>query len=173
MIIDYQLYPVISTSGWFPDAPVHSVSMVPRAQDLMYLISRYPLPSPWHPWVSVSFTFKLECLFQVLRISMKPPPMPWTQLLRAHLCITLAWNPVLYQSCASIRGSFMMPRSFISPLDWPFLEPLTYGLMCDILWLDLVEDFEQEKMNESFVHNHVLGCSYFHVRRLRCPMYHD
>jgi serine/threonine-protein phosphatase 2B catalytic subunit len=33
--------------------------------------------------------------------------------------------------------------------------------MCDILWSDPVEDFGQEKMNESFVHNHVRGCSYF------------
>jgi diadenosine tetraphosphatase ApaH/serine/threonine PP2A family protein phosphatase len=35
------------------------------------------------------------------------------------------------------------------------------GLMCDILWSDPVEDFGQEKMNESFVHNHVRGCSFF------------
>ena len=33
--------------------------------------------------------------------------------------------------------------------------------MCDILWSDPVEDFGQEKTNESFVHNHVRGCSYF------------
>lgn len=42
-----------------------------------------------------------------------------------------------------------------------FREPPTQGLMCDILWSDPVEDFGQEKMNESFVHNHVRGCSYF------------
>lgn len=42
-----------------------------------------------------------------------------------------------------------------------FREPPTHGLMCDILWSDPVEDFGQEKMNESFVHNHVRGCSYF------------
>lgn len=33
--------------------------------------------------------------------------------------------------------------------------------MCDILWSDPVEDFGQEKMSESFIHNHVRGCSYF------------
>ncbi|KAG1815060.1 Metallo-dependent phosphatase-like protein [Suillus subaureus] len=42
-----------------------------------------------------------------------------------------------------------------------FREPPTHGLMCDILWSIPVEDFGQEKMNESFVHNHVRGCSYF------------
>lgn len=33
--------------------------------------------------------------------------------------------------------------------------------MCDILWSDPVEDFGQEKMSDSFVHNHVRGCSFF------------
>ena len=42
-----------------------------------------------------------------------------------------------------------------------FREPPTQGLMCDILWSDPVEDFGQEKISESFVHNHVRGCSFF------------
>ena len=42
-----------------------------------------------------------------------------------------------------------------------FREPPTQGLMCDILWSDPVEDFGQEKTSDSFVHNHVRGCSYF------------
>lgn len=42
-----------------------------------------------------------------------------------------------------------------------FREPPTQGLMCDILWSDPVEDFGQEKGSESFLHNHVRGCSYF------------
>lgn len=33
--------------------------------------------------------------------------------------------------------------------------------MCDILWSDPVEDFGQESTSESFLHNHVRGCSYF------------
>jgi serine/threonine-protein phosphatase 2B catalytic subunit len=33
--------------------------------------------------------------------------------------------------------------------------------MCDILWSDPVEDFGQEKTTDSFVHNHVRGCSFF------------
>lgn len=33
--------------------------------------------------------------------------------------------------------------------------------MCDILWSDPVEDFGTEKTTDSFVHNHVRGCSYF------------
>lgn len=33
--------------------------------------------------------------------------------------------------------------------------------MCDLLWSDPFEDFGQETTNESFIHNHVRGCSYF------------
>lgn len=42
-----------------------------------------------------------------------------------------------------------------------FREPPTQGLMCDILWADPIEDFGQEKTSDSFVHNHVRGCSFF------------
>jgi serine/threonine-protein phosphatase 2B catalytic subunit len=43
-----------------------------------------------------------------------------------------------------------------------FREPPTQGLMCDILWADPLEDFGSEKNpTETFVHNHVRGCSYF------------
>ncbi|KAF8837876.1 Metallo-dependent phosphatase [Paxillus ammoniavirescens] len=49
-----------------------------------------------------------------------------------------------------------------------FREPPTHGLMCDILWSDPVEDFGQEKTNESFVHNHVRGCSYFFTYQAAC-----
>ena len=38
--------------------------------------------------------------------------------------------------------------------------------MCDILWSDPVEDFGQESTSESFLHNHVRGCSYFFTQVL-------
>ena len=40
--------------------------------------------------------------------------------------------------------------------------------MCDILWSDPIEDFGQEKGPESFVHNHVRGCSYFYTYKAAC-----
>lgn len=49
-----------------------------------------------------------------------------------------------------------------------FREPPTQGLMCDILWSDPVEDFGQEKTQESFVHNHVRGCSFFFTYQAAC-----
>ena len=49
-----------------------------------------------------------------------------------------------------------------------FREPPTSGLMCDILWSDPVEDFGSEKTQESFIHNHVRGCSYFFTYQAAC-----
>ncbi|KIP11851.1 hypothetical protein PHLGIDRAFT_17843 [Phlebiopsis gigantea 11061_1 CR5-6] len=49
-----------------------------------------------------------------------------------------------------------------------FREPPTQGLMCDMLWSDPVEDFGQEKTSDSFVHNHVRGCSYFFTYQAAC-----
>ena len=49
-----------------------------------------------------------------------------------------------------------------------FREPPTAGLMCDILWSDPVEDFGNEKITDSFIHNHVRGCSYFFTYQAAC-----
>jgi len=49
-----------------------------------------------------------------------------------------------------------------------FREPPTSGLMCDILWSDPAEDFGQEKTAESYVHNHVRGCSFFFTYQAAC-----
>lgn len=40
--------------------------------------------------------------------------------------------------------------------------------MCDILWADPVEDFGSEKTTDSFIHNHVRGCSYFFTYQAAC-----
>ncbi|KAJ7097133.1 Metallo-dependent phosphatase-like protein [Mycena belliarum] len=49
-----------------------------------------------------------------------------------------------------------------------FREPPTQGLMCDILWSDPAEDFGTEKTADSFLHNHVRGCSYFFTYTAAC-----
>ena len=59
------------------------------------------------------------------------------------------------------------PDVFTLQLD-RFCEPPTSGLMCDILWSDPIEDFGQETTRESFVHNHVRGCSYFFTYQTAC-----
>lgn len=40
--------------------------------------------------------------------------------------------------------------------------------MCDLLWSDPLEEFGQEKTNETFIHNHVRGCSYFFTYHAAC-----
>jgi len=40
--------------------------------------------------------------------------------------------------------------------------------MFNILWLDPIENFGQECSTESFVHNHVRGCSYFYTYKAVC-----
>jgi serine/threonine-protein phosphatase 2B catalytic subunit len=40
--------------------------------------------------------------------------------------------------------------------------------MCDILWSDPIEDFGRERGTESFVPNHVRGCSYFYTYKAVC-----
>ncbi|KAJ9098612.1 3',5'-cyclic-nucleotide phosphodiesterase (PDEase) (3':5'-CNP) [Naganishia friedmannii] len=49
-----------------------------------------------------------------------------------------------------------------------FREPPTHGLMCDILWADPLEEFGNEKTSETFIHNHVRGCSYFYTYNAAC-----
>ena len=49
-----------------------------------------------------------------------------------------------------------------------FREPPTHGIMCDLLWSDPLEDFGNESTNESFIHNHVRGCSYFFTYKAAC-----
>jgi diadenosine tetraphosphatase ApaH/serine/threonine PP2A family protein phosphatase len=40
--------------------------------------------------------------------------------------------------------------------------------MCDLLWSDPIDNFGQERGTESFMHNHVRGCSYFYTYKAVC-----
>ena len=40
--------------------------------------------------------------------------------------------------------------------------------MCDLLWSDPIENFGDERSGQSFVHNHVRGCSYFYTYQATC-----
>ena len=40
--------------------------------------------------------------------------------------------------------------------------------MCDLLWSDPIENFGDERSGQSFVHNHVRGCSYFYTYQAIC-----
>ncbi|PCH44682.1 serine/threonine protein phosphatase 2B [Wolfiporia cocos MD-104 SS10] len=107
------------------------------------------------------FTFKLECkrkyseqLYEACMQSFCALPLA-AIMNKQFFCIHGGLSPEL-QTLDDIRN---IDR---------FREPPTQGLMCDILWSDPVEDFGQEKISESFVHNHVRGCSYFFTYQAAC-----
>ncbi|KAI0731771.1 serine/threonine protein phosphatase 2B [Fomitopsis betulina] len=107
------------------------------------------------------FTFKLECkrkyserLYDACMQSFCALPLA-AIMNKQFFCIHGGLSPEL-QTLEDIR---VIDR---------FREPPTQGLMCDILWSDPVEDFGQEKMSESFIHNHVRGCSYFFTYQAAC-----
>lgn len=107
------------------------------------------------------FTFKLECkhkyserVYEACMESFCALPLA-AIMNKQFLCIHGGLSPEL-NTLDDIRA---IDR---------FREPPTNGLMCDILWSDPVEDFGQEKTNESFLHNHVRGCSYFFTYQAAC-----
>ncbi|KAF8605620.1 Serine/threonine-protein phosphatase 2B catalytic subunit A1 [Ceratobasidium sp. AG-I] len=107
------------------------------------------------------FTFKLECkhkyserLYEAVMDSFCTLPLA-AVMNKQFLCIHGGLSPELH-TLDDLRS---IDR---------FREPPTHGLMCDILWADPLEDFGSEKTNESFIHNHVRGCSYFFTYQAAC-----
>jgi len=107
------------------------------------------------------FTFKLECkhkyserLYEAVMDSFCTLPLA-AIMNKQFLCIHGGLSPELH-TLDDLRN---IDR---------FREPPTHGLMCDILWADPLEDFGSEKTSESFVHNHVRGCSYFFTYQAAC-----
>ncbi|KAF8500445.1 serine/threonine protein phosphatase 2B [Russula emetica] len=107
------------------------------------------------------FTFKLEC-------KRKYSERLYDACMNSFCALPLA--AVMNKQFFCIHGGLspeLNTLDDIRNLD-RFREPPTSGLMCDILWSDPVEDFGQEKGSESFVHNHVRGCSYFFTYQAAC-----
>ncbi|KAI0062652.1 serine/threonine protein phosphatase 2B [Artomyces pyxidatus] len=107
------------------------------------------------------FTFKLEC-------KRKYSERIYEACMNSFCALPLA--AVMNKQFFCIHGGLspeLNTLDDIRNLD-RFREPPTSGLMCDLLWSDPVEDFGQEKNSESFVHNHVRGCSYFFTYQAAC-----
>ena len=107
------------------------------------------------------FTFKLECrhkyseeIYELCMESFCALPLG-AIMNKQFLCIHGGLSPE-FQTLDDLRA---IDR---------FREPPTHGLICDLLWADPLEEFGQEKTNESFVHNHVRGCSYFFTYNAAC-----
>lgn len=107
------------------------------------------------------FTFKLECKH-------KYSERIYDACMESFCCLPLA--AVMNKQFLCIHGGLSPELNTLDDLRSidRFREPPTHGLMCDILWADPVEDFGTEKTSDSFIHNHVRGCSYFFTYQAAC-----
>ncbi|KAJ3976740.1 Metallo-dependent phosphatase-like protein [Lentinula raphanica] len=116
------------------------------------------------------FTFKLECKLFADQSSCKHKYSEriYDACMDSFCALPLA--AIMNKQFLCIHGGLspeLNTLDDIRALD-RFREPPTHGLMCDILWADPVEDFGTEKTTDSFVHNHVRGCSYFFTYQAAC-----
>ncbi|CAO1622363.1 unnamed protein product [Sympodiomycopsis kandeliae] len=107
------------------------------------------------------FTFKLECKH-------KYSEQIYDECMESFCTLPLA--AVMNKQFLCIHGGLSPELQTLDDLRKVdrFREPPTSGLMCDVLWADPFEDFGTEKTNESFIHNHVRGCSYFFTYQAAC-----
>ncbi|KAK7052522.1 Serine/threonine-protein phosphatase [Favolaschia claudopus] len=114
------------------------------------------------------FTFKLECMGFFISSKHKYSERIYDACMESFCALPLA--AVMNKQFLCIHGGLspeLNTLDDIRAID-RFREPPTQGLMCDILWADPVEDFGTEKTNDSFLHNHVRGFSYFFTYQAAC-----
>ncbi|KAG9308175.1 Metallo-dependent phosphatase-like protein [Chiua virens] len=107
------------------------------------------------------FTFKIECQH-------KYSERLYDACIESFCALPLA--AIMNKQFLCIHGGLspeLQTMQDLQTLD-RFREPPTHGLMCDILWSDPTEDFGSEKGKETFLHNHVRGCSFFFTYSATC-----
>ncbi|CEH16597.1 serine threonine protein phosphatase 2b [Ceraceosorus bombacis] len=107
------------------------------------------------------FTFKLECKH-------KYSELIYDECMESFC--TLPLGAIMNKQFLCIHGGLSPELQTLDDLRNlnRFREPPTHGLMCDLLWADPLEDFGSEKTTETFIHNHVRGCSYFFTYQAAC-----
>lgn len=107
------------------------------------------------------FTFKAECLH-------KYSQTVYDACLQSFNALPLA--AVMNKQFLCVHGGIspeLKTLDDLARLD-RFREPPTKGLMCDLLWADPIEDYDEDNMDQTFVRNAVRGCSYAFTYKASC-----
>ncbi|EGV65770.1 3',5'-cyclic-nucleotide phosphodiesterase (PDEase) (3':5'-CNP) [Yamadazyma tenuis] len=107
------------------------------------------------------FTFKNECLH-------KYSERLYEESLRSFNALPLV--AIMNKQFFCVHGGIspdLQTLNDVIRLD-RFREPPTKGLMCDLLWADPLEDYDEDKLDHSFIRNAVRGCSYSFTYRASC-----
>lgn len=107
------------------------------------------------------FTFKGECLH-------KYNESLYEDSLRSFEALPLA--AIMNRQFFCVHGGLLPELKSLDDLIKldRFREPPTKGLMCDLLWADPVEDYDDDNMDRAFVKNTVRGCSFAFTYKASC-----
>lgn len=107
------------------------------------------------------FTFKQECLHKY-NLSI------YQAALRSFNALPLA--AIMNKQFFCVHGGLSPELRTLNDLRRinRFREPPTRGLMCDLLWADPIENYDDDVCNELFVPNTVRGCSYSFTYKAIC-----
>lgn len=107
------------------------------------------------------FTFKSECLH-------KYSSNLYEESLRSFNALPLA--AIMNKQFFCVHGGLspeLKTLDDLIKLD-RFKEPPTKGLMCDLLWADPIEEYDDDNMDQTFIRNTVRGCSYAFTYKASC-----
>lgn len=107
------------------------------------------------------FTFKTECLH-------KYSERVYEECLESFNALPLA--AIMNKQFFCVHGGLspeLRSLQDLHDLD-RFREPPTRGLMCDLLWADPVEDYDDDNIDRAFLKNSVRGCSYAFTYKASC-----
>lgn len=99
------------------------------------------------------FTFKSECLH-------KYSEEIYEECLASFNALPLA--AIMNKQFFCVHGGISPELKLLDDLARldRFREPPTRGLMCDLLWADPIEDYDEDNIDQTFMRNTVRGCSY-------------